>query len=91
MHQVCHEMFIGKIKIRYFDKYDENELNLFPKLKERISRDAERIQKTCAKYAGSLNPWLPLKPNINVQYYYLERTKKLGWCVNAKVSHFSTL
>ena len=51
-------------------------------------QDAKSIQKTCAKYFGSVHPWLPVKSNINtIKYYYFDRTKKLGWCVNAKVNN----
>ena len=60
-----------------FDKYKE--------IRERIKRDNLNIRKVCAKYLGSRNPWLPVKPNLNVYYYYLDKVKKLGWCVNAKV------
>ena len=64
-----------------FDKYKE--------IHERIKRDNLNKRKVCAKYLGSPNPWLPVKPNLNVYYYYLDKVKKLGWCVNAKVSNMS--
>ena len=58
----------------------------FSSIKERIKEDAKNQRKVCAKYLGSTNPWLPVKPHLNVQNYYLDTGKKRGWCVTPKVS-----
>ena len=41
----------------------------------------------CAKYLGSIDPWLPVSPQRNVQFYYIDQNKKRGYCVNAKVAY----
>lgn len=64
-----------------FDRYKE--------IRKRIEKDNMNIRKVCAKHLGSVNPWLPVKPHLNVYYYFLDKVKKLGWCVNAKVSIIS--
>ena len=64
----------------------KEKIDPFINIKERIKHYAINQRKVCAKYLGSTNPWLPLKPHLNVQYYYLDKNKRLGWCVNAKVS-----
>ena len=58
----------------------------FENIKTRIEKDTINKRKVCAKYQGSTNPWLPVKSPLNVKHYYLDQSKKLGWCVNAKVS-----
>ena len=67
----------------------KEKIDPFINIKKRIEQYAINQRKVCAKYLGSTNPWLPVKPHTNVQYYYLDKSKKLGWCVNAKVSHDS--
>ena len=64
----------------------EGEIDPFSGIKERIKEYTKNRLKVCAKYSGSTDPWLPIKPHLNVQNYYLDKDKKLGWCVNAKVS-----
>jgi hypothetical protein len=68
---------------------EKEKIDPFINIKQRIEEYAINQRKVCAKYLGSANPWLPVKPHLNVQYYYLDNSKKLGWCVNAKVSHDS--
>ena len=55
-------------------------------VERRIEKDAMNIRKVCAKYIGSISPWLPTKPVINIDNFYLNTDRKLGWCVNPKVS-----
>ena len=84
-------MLIGQTKTKHFEYFEtqsKETLDSFAKIEQRIEKDAFMKRKVCAKYLGSENPWLPVKPQLNVHYYYLDTNKKLGWCVNAKVSSF---
>ena len=56
-------------------------------IRSRTRKDLEKIREVCAKYKGSLDPWLPNTPPpfLNTQNYKLDDEKKLGWCLNAKV------
>ena len=58
----------------------------YKQIRKRIEIDNINIQKVCAKYLGSRDPWLPVKYRLGVKYYHLDKVKKLGWCVNLKVS-----
>ena len=55
-------------------------------IQKRIQADSVNIQKICTKYRGSIKPWLPVKSQINVENFYLDRERKIGWCLNPKVS-----
>ena len=77
------EKYIVQEPVLKFDKYQE--------VRQRIKNDKINVIKVCAKHLGSRNPWLPVKPNLNVNYYFLDKIKKLGWCVNAKVSVISII
>ena len=59
-------------------------------MKQRIMRNNKLVEKTCAKYVGSQDPWLSVKPNRN-RYcgmcYYIDEGNKRGYCVNAKVTY----
>ena len=57
----------------------------FENIRIRIIGDKNRIEKTCARYLGSTDPWLPVRPQKNVQNYYVDNDKRRGYCVNAKV------
>ena len=54
----------------------------------RKQNDAINIKKICAKYLRSVNPWLPINPQmpLNKWNYYLDKSRKIGWCFNPKVS-----
>ena len=67
------------------EKNDEVVAENFENIKKRIIDDKNQVEKTCAKYLGSVDPWLPVRPHLNVQNYYLDNEKKRGYCVNAKV------
>ena len=57
-------------------------------MKRRIIEDRKLIEKTCARYLGSLDPWLPVKAPKNGpcgMCYYIDDDNKRGYCVNAKV------
>ena len=86
-HQGFHETIIGQLETKYFVQKPDKQPDPFNEIEKRIEKDAINKQKVCAKYLGSINPWLPVKPKLNVYYYYLDRMRKLGWCVNAKVSN----
>ena len=57
----------------------------FSDIKNRITKDNENIKKMCSKYLSSANPPLPKRPNIRTEQYHMNKEKKLGWCINAKV------
>ena len=61
----------------------------FSYIKRRILSDNYKIEKVCAKYLGSHDPWLPVQPVKNVQHYYIDNDKKRGYCLNAKVKILS--
>ena len=66
----------------------ESTVDKFLNTKQRIVKDKQLIEKTCARYLGSLDPWLPVTPpkhGICGMCYYIEENKKLGHCANAKV------
>ena len=86
LNKVYHEAHLGKTNGKYIIRDTVIKFEKCKDIRERIKRDNSNIRKVCAKYLGSRNPWLPVKPNLNVYYYYLDKSKKLGWCVNAKVS-----
>ena len=69
----------------------KSSVDRFLNTKQRIIKDKKRIEKTCARYLGGLDPWLPVTPPKNGicgMCYYIEKNKKLGHCVNAKVIDF---
>ena len=69
----------------------ESTVDKFLNTKQRIVKDKQLIEKTCARYLGSLDPWLPVTPPKNGicgMCYYIEENKKLGHCANAKVIDF---
>ena len=57
----------------------------FHNIKQRIIRDKKTIEKTCAKYRGGLDPWLPINPFEDHGGMYIDEDKKRGYCINAKV------
>ena len=59
----------------------------FEMIENRITADKKRIVKTCAKYRNSINTWLTNKIQKIEWNYFLEETKKLGYCVNPKVRY----
>ena len=54
-------------------------------IKQRITKDKTNIEKTCEKYRGSLDPWLPVKPFDDHRGMYIDEDKKRGYCINSKV------
>ena len=85
--------FLNKDQIavwhKQFTEKEQNSANFneekFENIRKRIISDRNRIETTCAKYLGSVDPWLPVRPQENAQNYYVDNDKKRGWCVNAKV------
>ena len=68
-------------------KYDVDRLqNSFQTIKNRIEADNDRIKKACLKYGNYSDSWLKNK-NTKLQWNFsVNRNKKLGYCLNAKVS-----
>ena len=57
-------------------------------IKERIIEDKRLVEKTCARYLGSIDPLprpKPLKGGSCGMCYYIDEDNKRGYCVNAKV------
>lgn len=77
---VCHNQFSEKEQNSA--TFNEEKLE---NIRKRVISDKNKIEKTCAKYLGIVDPWLPVRPQENVQNYYVDNDKKRGWCVNAKV------
>ena len=86
LHKVCYSTFVQQTNYREHNL--EVERDPFTNIKLRIQEDNKNIRNVCAKYLDSKDPWLPIKLKKSVQYYFLDQTKKLGWCVNAKVYIF---
>ena len=61
--------------------------NSFEIIENRINADKNRIEKICAKYGRSIDAWLANKTQKIEWNYFLEETKKLGYCVNPKVGY----
>jgi len=72
----------GEIQTKYFQ---EHKRDTFTDVRNMVKQDAMNKRRVCAKYIGSINPWLPVKPGLDVYNYYMDKSKKLGWCVNPKV------
>ena len=64
---------------------NESNIEKFYDIQLRITKDKKNIEKTCAKYRGSLDPWLPLKPFDDHRGMYIDEDKKRGYCINSKV------
>ena len=78
----------GEIQTKYFQ---EHKRDTFTDIRNMVKQDAMNKRRVCAKYLGSINPWLPVKPGLDVYNYFMDKSKKLGWCVNPKVSTHSNL
>ena len=57
----------------------------FYNIKQRIIKDKIIIEKTCARYRGGLDPWLPVNPFDDHRGMYIDEDKKRGYCINSKV------
>ena len=64
---------------------NESNVDKFYNIKQRIIKDKEIIEETCAKYRGGLDPWLPVKPFDDHRGMYIDEEKKRGYCINSKV------
>ena len=72
---------------RSFYLFDSN-VEKFSDIKKRIIEDKRLVEKTCARYLGSINPLprpKPLKTGSCGMCYYIDEDNKRGYCVNAKV------
>ena len=56
-------------------------------IEERIMKDKANILKICNKYRGSKRQKLEYPAKIQANNFYINEDRKLGWCVNAKVSN----
>ena len=77
----------NRSRTRTVIKSANNNENSFEMIENRITADKKRIVKTCAKYRNSINTWLKNKIQKIEWNYFLEETKKLGYCVNPKVRY----
>ena len=72
-----------------------NNVDQLNSIAQRIRHDSHKIRDVCKKHRGSTNPWLPISMSnnslFNVRNYYLDGDKKIGWCVNAKVTSYDTI
>ena len=72
---------------RSFYLFDSN-VEKFSNIKKRIIEDKRLVEKTCARYLGSLDPLprpKPLETGSCGMCYYVDEDNKRGYCVNAKV------
>ena len=71
---------------------NESNVEKFSNIKQRIIKDKKLVEKTCAKYLGSQDPWLPVKLPRNRQCqgmcYYIDEDNKRGYCINKKVTDY---
>ena len=61
---------------------------VFSNIEKRIKQDKQNIDALCQNYLFSSQPFVTVKINnqpIQIQNYYMNKEKKLGWCINAKV------
>ena len=65
--------------------YELNSVRMFEIIKNRIRTDRKRIDKICAKYHESIDAWVTNDSQKNEVNYFLDQSKKLGYCLNAKV------
>ena len=65
--------------------YELNSVRMFEIIKNRIKADRKRIDKICAKYHESIDAWVNNDSQKNEVNYFLDQSKKLGYCLNAKV------
>ena len=78
---------IGLLLPRSLYLLDSN-VEKFSNIKKRIIEDKRLVEKTCARYLGSLDPLprpFPLKTGTCGMCYYIDEANKRGYCVNAKV------
>ena len=78
---------IGFLLPRSLYLLDSN-VEKFSNTKKRIIEDKRLVEKTCARYLGSLDPLprpFPLKTGTCGMCYYIDEDNKRGYCVNAKV------
>ena len=62
--------------------------NPFLNIEKRIKQDKENIKALCENYFSSHGASKSFQINyqpIQMQNYYMNEEKKLGWCINAKV------
>lgn len=66
--------------------YELNSVRIFEIIKNRIRTDRKRIDKICAKYLGSNDAWVTNDTQKNELNYFIDKSNRLGYCLNAKVS-----
>ena len=62
--------------------------NPFLNIEKRIKQDKENIKALCENYFSSHRSSKSFQINyqpIQIQNYYMNEEKKIGWCINAKV------
>ena len=58
----------------------------FSDIENRMIQDNKNIKKMCSKYLSTASPKIPKGQNIKIAQYHMNKEKKLGWCINAKVN-----
>ena len=61
---------------------------VFSNIEKRISQDKQNIEKLCSNYNLGPKPSVSVKIDykpIQIQNYFMNKEKNLGWCINAKV------
>ena len=66
--------------------YELNSVRILEIIKNRIRTDRKRIDKICEKYLESIDAWKANDKQFHELNYFLDENKKLGYCLNAKVS-----
>ena len=61
---------------------------VFSNIEKRMKQDKQNIDALCENHLLNSQPFVSVKINyqpIQIQNYYINKDKKLGWCINAKV------
>ena len=61
---------------------------VFSNIEKRMKQDRQNIEALCENVQLNSQPFVSVKINyqpIQIQNYYMNKEKKLGWCINAKV------
>ena len=51
----------------------------------RMQRDNHNIAKMCVQYFLKNNKFVTKQFDATIENYYMNKDKRLGWCINAKV------
>ena len=71
--------------VEKFKRQPAQKNHRFLDIEDRIRRDKENIKRLCSNYLSSTHPPIPKRPDMKTKQYHMNKAKKLGWCINAKV------